>query len=237
MAEANKRKYPKIARGAWFALRDKLKQRVPAEISSGYVGTSLGMEPSSAASNVLPALRTFGLIDDAGKPTDRAYDWRDDAKYPEVCNAILEEVYPQELRDLFHGPEIDGLALKNWFSREARVGDAAANKFAITYQMLLEADLEKARAALPPKGGNGAKPAKVAKAAKVASPKKSATPAAGRQDTPPPLAHGEGSHPATRSISPKLHIDIQIHISPDSTSDQIDKIFESMSKHLRDFKA
>jgi hypothetical protein len=31
---------------------------------------------------------------------------------------------------------------------------------------------------------------------------------------------------------PAVHIDIQIHISPESTAQQIDKIFESMSKHL-----
>ena len=33
---------------------------------------------------------------------------------------------------------------------------------------------------------------------------------------------------------PSLHINIQIHISPDSSPEQIDQIFESMSKHLRD---
>jgi Family of unknown function (DUF5343) len=31
---------------------------------------------------------------------------------------------------------------------------------------------------------------------------------------------------------PEVHIDIQIHISPESTADQIEKIFESMAKHL-----
>ncbi|MBX4900123.1 DUF5343 domain-containing protein [Sinorhizobium sp. B11] len=31
---------------------------------------------------------------------------------------------------------------------------------------------------------------------------------------------------------PAVHIDIQIHISPESTAEQIDKIFESMAKHL-----
>jgi antitoxin HicB len=31
---------------------------------------------------------------------------------------------------------------------------------------------------------------------------------------------------------PAVHIDIQIHISPESTAQQIDKIFESMAKHL-----
>lgn len=31
---------------------------------------------------------------------------------------------------------------------------------------------------------------------------------------------------------PSLHIDIQIHISPEASPDQIEKIFESMAKHL-----
>lgn len=37
---------------------------------------------------------------------------------------------------------------------------------------------------------------------------------------------------SSRSDTLSLHIDIQVHISPDSTPEQIDKIFESMSKHL-----
>lgn len=34
------------------------------------------------------------------------------------------------------------------------------------------------------------------------------------------------------SSGPEVHIDIQIHISPESSAQQIDKIFESMAKHL-----
>jgi hypothetical protein len=37
--------------------------------------------------------------------------------------------------------------------------------------------------------------------------------------------------PSTQN-GPAVHIDIQIHISPESTAEQIDKIFESMAKHL-----
>jgi hypothetical protein len=33
-------------------------------------------------------------------------------------------------------------------------------------------------------------------------------------------------------VGPEVHIDIQIHISPESTAEQIEKIFESMAKHL-----
>jgi hypothetical protein len=39
------------------------------------------------------------------------------------------------------------------------------------------------------------------------------------------------TQPSARS-GPEVHIDIQIHISPESSHDQIDKIFESMAKHL-----
>lgn len=44
--------------------------------------------------------------------------------------------------------------------------------------------------------------------------------------TPPPL----------KDVSrvPSLHIDIQVHISPQASDTQIDKVFESMAKHLKD---
>lgn len=36
------------------------------------------------------------------------------------------------------------------------------------------------------------------------------------------------------SASPDVHINVQVHISPESTPEQIEKIFESMRKHLYD---
>ena len=36
----------------------------------------------------------------------------------------------------------------------------------------------------------------------------------------------------SQQATPSLHIDIQVHISPDATTDQIDQIFASMAKHL-----
>jgi len=44
--------------------------------------------------------------------------------------------------------------------------------------------------------------------------------------TPPPGDSGMGQ------AQPSLHIDIQIHISPDAKPEQIEKIFSSMAKHL-----
>jgi hypothetical protein len=54
------------------------------------------------------------------------------------------------------------------------------------------------------------------------------TPAASPSMAPMLPAHNSGSSPP----HPAVHIDIQIHISPESSSEQIDKIFESMAKHL-----
>jgi hypothetical protein len=47
------------------------------------------------------------------------------------------------------------------------------------------------------------------------------TPAASQPASAPALGKG-----------PALHIDVQIHISPEASSDQIDQIFASMAKHL-----
>ena len=50
-----------------------------------------------------------------------------------------------------------------------------------------------------------------------------------------PLAHSPSfqSSPASKnSPTPSVHIDIQIHISPEASMDQIDQIFKSMAKHL-----
>ena len=40
------------------------------------------------------------------------------------------------------------------------------------------------------------------------------------------------SSPTMHHASPSVHIDIQIHISSDATTNQIDQIFKSMAKHL-----
>ena len=47
--------------------------------------------------------------------------------------------------------------------------------------------------------------------------------------------HTPAVQPPTGTVAvhgPALHIDVQIHISPEASADQIDQIFASMSKHL-----
>lgn len=229
MAEEKKKGYPKIAQANWFGLRDKLKQRVPGEIGASYVASAMGMAESSARANVVLPLKVLGIIGEDSKPTDLAYDWRDDSKYPEVCEKIIETIYPQELQDLFHTPDAELSDVASWFMRDAKVGEPAAKMFAATYLMLLQKNPEVAKDVVK------------FKAAKPNTEKKKATPkkkAAEKKDNLSDKVdqnpQGDEKH---SGFSPRLHIDVQVHISPESSPEQIDKIFESMAKHLKDFKS
>jgi hypothetical protein len=233
MAVEKKISYPKIPRNNWFLLRDRFKQRTPERVSPSYVATALNMSEASASANIIPPLRAFGLIDDEGKPTDLAYDWRDDSKYAEVCKTIFENVYPQELRDIFHDPDkIDPVGISGWFARQTKSGEAAAKKSAAAYVMLFEADLSKAKELKTTKSNNGgektgaAKPLLAKKAASNPATKKAV------EEKIPLSKQAPDENSGKFAFGPKLHIDIQIHISPDSSPEQIEKIFESMAKHL-----
>jgi hypothetical protein len=236
VAEENKKRgYPKIARNNWFALREKFKQKVPGEVSANYVASTMGMTQASAQANILPPLRAFGLIEESGKPTELAYEWRDDEKYAQVCATLIENTYPQSIRDAFHSPDAPLKNVVSWFAREGKVGDSAATMHAKTYLMLLEAD---------PAGGKETAPAR-AKPATKSSPG-TTKPATSKLAKSTVLAEVNGSmplpqqppeHEKAHTFSPKIHIDVQIHISPESSADQIDKIFESMARHLKDFRS
>lgn len=217
-------KYPKIARSIWWSLRDRFKQTIPAIVTPTFVISVANMTEESARSNVLAPLRQLGLITDDGKPTDLLKKWRDDTDYKSACHDIRANIYPQEIIDAFPSGTGNEEAIKAWFMKKASVGEAAAGKFAKTYLLLSEADLSK-------KDEASTGTAKLGKP--TIKPKPAARPAATRereshspkQEQPPPSTEILRKHPS-------VHIDVQVHISPDTTPEQIDKIFESMSKHL-----
>lgn len=234
MADDKKKGYPKIPRGNWFLLREKFKQRTPERVSPSYVASALGMGEASASANIIPPLKAFGLIDEVGKPSELAYEWRDDLKYAEVCQTILEATYPQELRDLFHDKDAALKDVANWFARSSKVGESAARGYAATYVMLVEADLSKAKESGTSKQKAATKVTKPIKA--IAPAAKAAKSAASPKPSKPSPDDNGQDHDESGGFSPKLHIDIQIHISPDSGPEQIDRIFESMAKHLKPLK-
>lgn len=219
MAKEQKKGYPVIPVRSWWMLRDKFKRTIPGQVTTTYLASVLGMTKTSATNNVMPSLRTMGLVDAAGKPTDLAIKWRDDIQYTKACETIINKVFPQELRDLAPDATVDRVGIEQWFQNTAGVGINAAAKMATLFLLLRKADAKKAA---PAPGNRTRETTTERKATKTKRTK--------RKDADKKEHDGNGG----AGFSPSLRLNIQIHISPEATPEQIDQIFESMARHLRE---
>lgn len=230
-----RRTYPYVNARVWWDLRRRFKTTMPkGEVNAGYLAGVLGIGEKAAA-NVVPALRALGLIDDAGHTTDRANAWRDDTLYPQVTAAMLEEVYPQELRDMAPPPQPDRDAVERWFMRETGAGEAAIGMMARAYLLLAAGDVagdqpaqDRPQPARPrPAAAKGPRGGDAPVRARAAVPAAKGAPADGQ-----PPAGAVAPSVSGRHLTPSVHIDIQVHIDPAATAEQIDQIFASMARHL-----
>jgi hypothetical protein len=225
--------YPKISRNTWSKLRARFKKSIPSVVTPAFVNSVVTMADQSALSNVINPLQLLGIIDDQRKPTDLASQWRHDDEYPAVCKIIRERIYPQDLLDTYPGgdaAEKPGIA--RWFMKSAGVGDAAARMFADTYSILAQGDLARLEEKVA-STSSGGKRNNTTQAARKAAPAKASEPIAQLEESAPLPEKPAHSKPLGRF--PAVHIDVQVHISPDTSAEQIDRIFESMAKHLGNF--
>lgn len=109
---------------------------------------------------------------------------------------------------------------------KSKLGDGAA-KIVTAMYILLNGKVPKTEnsngASVAAKKPGALKQAKVKTAESIIAPStpKAVAPSADTQQT-----SGYTKH------SPSIHIDLQIHISPEASSEQIDSIFASIAKHL-----
>lgn len=196
---------------------------MPKVISKSFVAATMGVGDASAQGNVIAPMIQLGLLDDKGAPTQLANEWRNDDTYASACKKMRENTYPQELCDLAPDLETDKGMVQTWISNHLMVGAESARQSASVYMLLLEADSAKQ-----------AEAAKNSASSKKSAPpsKKKATKTAKQKETP---KEDEGStkKKVKTSFDQSMNINIQIHISSDTSADQIDKIFSSMSKHLK----
>ena len=230
--------YPKINRKNWWLIRDRFKKAIPATLSATFVTSFSDMTNESARANVISPLRDLKLIDQDGKPTALANRWRDDEEYKDVCSEIRAKIYPQDLLDAYPAPTVEDKGrIKSWFMRVGHVGDAAATRYTDTYLLLSEGDASKrSEATQPPKKASST----TKRAAKQSPPSAKKTEESiatvSLQDD---AISQQNERKDEREIAPKksfpIHIDVQVHISPDTSPEQIDSIFASMAKHLSKF--
>ncbi len=142
---AEKQTYPMISEKNWWDLRNQFKKTIPASVNPSYVKSLLGFNSDdSAKNNIILPLKQLGIIDDEGKPTPLANEWRSDEKYENACKTMLAAIYPQELTDLFPDEEIDASRIKSWFMDTAAIGQSAAGKITNTFILIRTAKVKQA---------------------------------------------------------------------------------------------
>lgn len=188
-------------------LLDKLRQvGVPPKVSVQWLKT-VGFT-SSNDTTLLGVLKTVGLVDASNIPTAVWSKYRGAHHKKVLGNAIrdgyteLFSVYP----DAWQTANSD---LEHVFSTSSSAGKQVIQKTVGTFKALCEcAEFEPVGSDIP----------------------------TGNVDLAPISTQKVQAHPAKHSaggqVTPTVHIDIQIHISPEASTDQIDQIFKSMAKHL-----
>jgi len=209
----------------WWSLRNKFKQSIPGTVTDNYLATTLNIAVISARTNVLPYLKTLGLIDSEGKTGDLAKKWRDDKQYTPVCESIRKKVYSAELISAVSKPSEDREAVERWFANHTGAGTTAVRRMAAIYTVISEADLSKTPKAKDASDGKIKTKTKTKTKKKPAAKSKSPT---GGESSSESLAQGQLPPPSAPGVS----INLEIHVSSDATPDQIDKIFESMARHI-----
>lgn len=221
MAEQNS-SFPSISEKNWWTLRDKFKASIPANVSTNYIKTLLSMaNNNSANSNVLSPLKRMGIVDDENKPTTLANEWRLDDSYKSACSKIIEKIYPRELLDLFPTTDVDRAIARNWFMSQG-VGQGAADKMVALFILLKSGEIKQRKSSSSSKES-------------IKSTVKTKAKVGGINTSISNKTSENHEFDFSREVSsnrPNLHIDLQIHISPDSSPEQIETIFASMAKHL-----
>lgn len=220
MVKDKKIQFPTIAKRSWWLLRERFKTSMPKTVDDEYLSTVLKMEKISARANILPSLAIIKLIDENGNPTGLANRWRDDKEYPKVCEEIKKEVYPQELIDAVPDPNKDKEGAKRWFANRTRDGKSALGKMTAFYVLLCEAEPAKAKeiAKKPTKRNEKIEPKRAKKPED--------------QIAEEPVLGDTMGGDLQKKEYPSIHVNIQLHITPEVSTEQIDQIFSSMAKHF-----
>ena len=221
---ADRPRYPQIPTGVWWGVRHIFERSPSAPITDKLLIARLGVQ-KAAAKQYVTELKSVGLIDEEGKSTGTARKWRTKEGYLEGVEELLAQNYPSELVSLY--PPSDSLRneVVDWFTAHGFGKGTAQNK-AATYFLIGSPEPEQ-----PSEGPSKRRTRSGASAATrtteptIASEKTRSDPRGGFS-----LTQSDGGD-GTKSLMP-LNVNVQIHISADASSDQIELIFASMRKHL-----
>lgn len=221
---AENRFFPVFSEKNWWALKQQFKSSMPTtNINTNFLKTLFSLTSNNAANTSIINLKRLGLLDEDGKPTLLANEWRIDESYKSACEKMLISTYPKELLELFPDTNADRTKLKNWFMTQCSVGDNAAGQMAALFLLLRSGEIKGQKQ-------TGAKPTMKKQTKKEYTAEQSVKGTHKAIDVDSPEYSSRDGR--TLRNRPNLHIDLQIHISPESTPEQIETIFACMAKHL-----
>ncbi|MCY4022008.1 MAG: DUF5343 domain-containing protein [Anaerolineaceae bacterium] len=187
-------------------LLEKIVARGEPEKVDGAWLKSVGMKNSNDRS--LPkVLEILGFVDSSRVPTQKWTDYRVTKNSRAVLAAAVREGYAPLYRDQPNAHQSSDDDLRDFFRVKSNSDNSKATRMVRTFKKLCAlSDLDQIQDA-------------------------EITPEEHKADTPKSNSAKQVQEP-NQTFTQKLHINVQVHISPDSTPEQIDKIFESMAKHL-----
>jgi hypothetical protein len=188
-------------------LLDKVRSvGIPTKVTTVWLKT-VGFTSSNDAS-LVGVLKFVGFIDGAGVPTSAWNAYRG-AKHKAVLGEQIRKRYAELYAVYPDAHSRTNQEISHVFSTSSSAGAQVVAKTVQTFKALVE-DAEFTSTG---SGETTVLHAETLHSAPAPTTTQSAAVAS---------VHGR----------PEVHIDIQIHISPESTTQQIDKIFESMARHL-----
>ncbi|MBC9031679.1 DUF5343 domain-containing protein [Sphingomonas sp. JC676] len=228
---AEKARYPQIPSTVWWGVRNVLQRTPNATIDDRLLGVQLGVQ-EAAARAYINELRSVGILTDEGRATSLAQRWKLDDTYAEAVEELVSSVYPEGLLHVAPPGEGDRQKIVNWFQREG-LGQGAAGNKAATYLLLTSATPNEAAVKNSKPQEKGA----ARTSAPRSQPATSRTAASERSSAKGGSGGDENRSGKTGPEIMPLNVNVQIHISADAGSEQIESIFSAMRRYLYDTPA
>jgi hypothetical protein len=204
-----------VWRGVWSLLRKSPNRR----LDDATLAIELNVQPA-AAKQYVNELARLKILESDGAPTALAGRWRQDGDDKEIISEILQNAYPDALLQLAPIEDLNRDKIVRWFMNQNLGEGAAKNKAATYIRIASGVSAVDAPASRDP----SIRPAQAAAGQSSSSRRTANTSPAGN-----PTAKNV---PPSGQKSPELHVNVQVHISADASSEQIDAIFSSMKRYF-----
>ena len=221
---ADKNRFPQIPSTVWWGVRNILQRSPNVTIDERLLGVELNVQPA-AAKQYVAELRSVGILNEENKATPLAARWRLDDTYQEAVGEIIAAAYPQGLRDVSSPQDGDRKKAKSWFMQEGLGEGAAGNKAATYFLIGSEQPGDAPTRSTGQVRGEGTR-------------KAPAKQPAGKGSSERPVKE-EVRQEAVHKVVPQmknsvmpLNVNVQIHISAEAGTEQIDAIFAAMRRYL-----